>query len=167
VDIKPVAHSFTPSSLVLTWPDTSDVSTYEAGWLYRHRPGVRRFDASCVTQQTWSAQTLNEIPRFSAQQCHHNFAELSRMQCSAKPDGDDWIINGTKHFISHADIADFVIVFVATGEEQTSKGLKKKISCFLVDRGTLGFEIKPGYASVSHRRGKARSGMARALVVFR
>ncbi len=78
-------------------------------------------------------------------------SDVRGMKCAAKPDGDDWIINGTKHFISHADIADFVIVFVATGEESTAHGTKKKISCFLVDRGTPGFEILPGYESVSHR----------------
>lgn len=78
-------------------------------------------------------------------------SDLRGMQCSARADGDDFVINGTKHFISHADLADFVIVFVATGEEDTPKGKKKKISCFLVDRDTPGFEIQPGYASVSHR----------------
>jgi acyl-CoA dehydrogenase len=78
-------------------------------------------------------------------------SDVRGMKCSAVPDGDDWILNGTKHFISHADIADFVIVFVATGEEETPRGPKKKISCFLVDRGTPGFEIRPGYQSVSHR----------------
>jgi len=78
-------------------------------------------------------------------------SDVRGMKCSAVPDGDDWIVNGTKHFISHADIADFIIVFVATGEEETPRGPKKKISCFLVDRGTPGFEIRPGYNSVSHR----------------
>ena len=78
-------------------------------------------------------------------------SDVRGMKCTAKPDGDDWIVNGTKHFISHADIADFVIVFVATGEEETAHGPKKKITCFLVDRGTPGFEIRPGYRSVSHR----------------
>ena len=78
-------------------------------------------------------------------------SDLRGMKCHARPDGDDWILNGSKHFISHADIADFVIVFVATGEEETPKGPKKKITCFLVDRGTPGFEIRPGYDSVSHR----------------
>jgi len=78
-------------------------------------------------------------------------SDVRGMQCAATQDGDDWVINGTKHFISHADIADFVIVFVATGEEETPRGVKKKISCFLVDRGTPGFEILPGYDSVSHR----------------
>ncbi len=78
-------------------------------------------------------------------------SDVRGMKCTAVPDGGDWIVNGTKHFISHADIADFLICFIATGEEQTPRGPKKKISCFLVDRGTNGFEILPGYNSVSHR----------------
>jgi len=78
-------------------------------------------------------------------------SDIRSMSCTAVADGDDWVINGTKHFISHADLADFVIVFVATGEEDTARGPKKKISCFLVDRGTPGFEIRAGYNSVSHR----------------
>jgi acyl-CoA dehydrogenase len=78
-------------------------------------------------------------------------SDIRGMKCAARPNGDDWIINGTKHFISHADIADFVIVFVATGEETTERGPKKKISCFLVDRDTPGFEIRTGYESVSHQ----------------
>lgn len=77
-------------------------------------------------------------------------SDVRGMKCFAKRDGGDWIINGTKHFISHADIADFVIVFVATGEEETSRGLKKRITCFLIDKGTPGFEVRKGYNSVSH-----------------
>ena len=75
-------------------------------------------------------------------------SDVRGMSCFARPDGDDWIVNGTKHFISHANIADFVIVFIATGEDANGR---KKITAFLVDRGTPGFEIRPGYASVSHR----------------
>ena len=78
-------------------------------------------------------------------------SDVRGMQCFARPDGDDWILNGTKHFISHADVADFVIVFVATGEEDSARGPRKLITCFLVDRGTPGFDIRPGYDSVSHR----------------
>ena len=78
-------------------------------------------------------------------------SDVRGMKCSAKLDGGDWVVNGSKHFISHANIADFVIVFIATGEEDTPRGPKKKITCFLVDRGTPGFEIRPGYNSVSHR----------------
>lgn len=78
-------------------------------------------------------------------------SDMRGMKCAARQDGDDFILNGTKHFISHADVADFVIVFAATGEEETPKGIKKKITAFLVDRGTPGFEIRKGYESVSHR----------------
>ena len=78
-------------------------------------------------------------------------SDVRGMQCLAKEDGDDLVINGTKHFISHADIADFLIVFVASGTEETPRGPKKKITCVLVDRGTPGFEIRRGYNSVSHR----------------
>jgi acyl-CoA dehydrogenase len=75
-------------------------------------------------------------------------SDLRGMSCSARRDGGDWVINGTKHFISHADVADFVILFVATGEDGPGR---KRISCLLVDRGTPGFGIHPGYNSVSHR----------------
>jgi acyl-CoA dehydrogenase len=70
-------------------------------------------------------------------------SDVRGMKCTARRVGGDWVLNGTKHFISHADIADFLIVFVSTGEN--------RITAFLVDRGTPGFEIRPGYRSVSHR----------------
>jgi alkylation response protein AidB-like acyl-CoA dehydrogenase len=73
------------------------------------------------------------------------------MQCRADVDENDYVINGTKHFISHADIADFVILFAATGEEESARGPRKLISAFLVDKGTPGFSVRPGYHSVSHR----------------
>ena len=78
-------------------------------------------------------------------------SDVRSMKTFAKKDGSDWIISGTKHFISGAAHADFVIVFIATGEDDTPKGPKKRITCFLVDRGHPGFEIKPGYKSLSHR----------------
>ncbi|MCY4541500.1 MAG: acyl-CoA dehydrogenase family protein [Rhodobacteraceae bacterium] len=78
-------------------------------------------------------------------------SDVRGMKCRARRDGSDWILNGTKHFISHADIADFVIVFVATGEIDTHHGPKRTITAFLVDRGSPGFEIAPGYDSISHR----------------
>ena len=78
-------------------------------------------------------------------------SDVRGMKCAARREGGDWVVNGTKHFISGADHADFVIVFVATGEDQTPKGPKKRITAFLVDRGHSGFEIAPGYSSVSHR----------------
>jgi len=70
-------------------------------------------------------------------------SDVRGMKCAARRVGGDWVLNGTKHFISHADIADFLIVFVTSGPG--------RITAFLVDRGTPGFSIQPGYRSVSHR----------------
>ena len=78
-------------------------------------------------------------------------SDVRGMKCRAERKGGDWVINGNKHFISGADHADFVICFIATGEEETQKGPKKRITAFLVDRGTPGFTIRNGYNSVSHR----------------
>ena len=78
-------------------------------------------------------------------------SDLRGMKCKADRQGDNYIINGSKHFISHADLADFVILFAATGVEETAcgsaergptaRGPRKKITAFLVDKGTPGFSV--------------------------
>ena len=78
-------------------------------------------------------------------------SDVRSMKCHAERDGEYFVINGSKHFISHADMADYVILFVASGVEETSRGAKKKITSFLVDMGTPGFSVETGYNSVSHR----------------
>ena len=78
-------------------------------------------------------------------------SDVRGMKCSAVKDGTDFIINGTKHFISHADEADFVILFAASGEEDTPRGKKKLITAFLIDKGHPGFTVRDGYRNVSHR----------------
>ena len=78
-------------------------------------------------------------------------SDVRGMKCSAARDGNDYVINGTKHFISHADLADYVILFAASGEEQTNRGPKKLITGFLVDFDTPGCEVVDGYNCVSNR----------------
>jgi acyl-CoA dehydrogenase len=78
-------------------------------------------------------------------------SDLRGMKTSAVRQGGDFVINGTKHFISHADHSDFVILFAATGEEDSPRGKKKLITAFLVDVGHRGFVVRPGYKNVSHR----------------
>ena len=78
-------------------------------------------------------------------------SDVRGMKCSARKDGTDFVINGTKHFISHADVADFVILFAASGEEDTPRGRKKLITGFLIDKGHPGFTVREGYRNVSHR----------------
>ena len=78
-------------------------------------------------------------------------SDLRSMKTRAVREGEHFILNGTKHFISYADVADFAILFAASGEEETRKGSKKKITSFLVDKGIPGFEVRMGPRSVSHR----------------
>ena len=101
-----------------------------------------KYLAPCVAGEKWDCLAMTEPGAGS---------DLRGMKASAKPDGDDWILNGTKHFISHADIADFAICFMATGEQDTPRGKKKLITAFFVDKGTPGFAVSDGYRNVSHR----------------
>ncbi|MEX0807708.1 MAG: acyl-CoA dehydrogenase family protein [Dongiaceae bacterium] len=78
-------------------------------------------------------------------------SDLRGMKTRAVRDGDHYVVNGTKHFISYADVADYIVLFAATGEEQTAKGSKKKITSFLVDKDTPGLDVRRGSISVSHR----------------
>lgn len=96
----------------------------------------------CIRGDTWDCLAMTEPGAGS---------DLRGMKASARQDGDDWILNGTKHFISHADVAGFAIVFMATGEENTARGPKKMITAFFVDKGTKGFSVRDGYRNVSHR----------------
>lgn len=58
-------------------------------------------------------------------------------------DGDDYVINGTKQFITMAMRADFIILFAVTGVEQTPRGERKRITAFLVDKDTPGITVTP------------------------
>jgi acyl-CoA dehydrogenase len=68
----------------------------------------------------------------------------------AVKDGDGWVINGRKHFISNADQADFIILFAVTGVDETSKGPNKRITAFLLDKATPGVDVKVMRAVVDH-----------------
>ncbi len=60
------------------------------------------------------------------------------IQTKAVRDGDDWVINGGKIFISGADRADFGIIFARTDPEKGRAG----ITCFIVDSDTPGFHVR-------------------------
>jgi len=78
-------------------------------------------------------------------------SDVRSMTTRARRDGGDWVIDGLKHFISHADAADFVVLFAVTGTEQGRRGERSAISAFLVDHGNPGLTIRRGAPSVSHR----------------
>jgi len=78
-------------------------------------------------------------------------SDVRSMSTTATRDGGDYVINGTKHFISHADVADFIILFAATGSEPGRRGPRKLITALLVDCGAPGLTIRRGPHCVSNR----------------
>lgn len=63
-------------------------------------------------------------------------SDATRIRTTAVADGDGYVLNGTKHFITDGDIADFAVVLAVTDRE---KGAKGGITAFLVDKGSPGF----------------------------
>jgi len=78
-------------------------------------------------------------------------SDVRSMTTAAVREGADYIVDGTKHFISHADVADFIILFAATGSEATSRGPRKLITALLVDSDSPGLTVRRGPACVSNR----------------
>ncbi|MDQ2988028.1 MAG: acyl-CoA dehydrogenase family protein [Pseudomonadota bacterium] len=64
-------------------------------------------------------------------------SDVAALQCAAVQDGDHYVLNGEKTWISNGGIADFYVVFARTGEAPGARG----ISAFIVDAGIPGFEI--------------------------
>ena len=78
-------------------------------------------------------------------------SDVMGMKTNARRDGDDWILNGSKHFISGPCMPDFAIVFASTGVDETPRGPRKRVTAFLVDVGTSGFDCREGTKCVSYR----------------
>lgn len=78
-------------------------------------------------------------------------SDVRSMTTRAVRDGDDYVVNGTKHFISNADRADFVVLFASTGHEDGPRGPRNLITGLLVDLDLPGLTVTQGSDSVSHR----------------
>ncbi|OED35238.1 acyl-CoA dehydrogenase [Chromatiales bacterium (ex Bugula neritina AB1)] len=78
-------------------------------------------------------------------------SDVMGMKSNAQRQGDSWILNGSKHFISGPCLPDFAIVFASTGSDDTPRGPRKRVTAFLVDVGLDGFSIQEGSRCVSYR----------------
>ena len=65
-------------------------------------------------------------------------SDAQSLRTTATKDGSDWVLNGTKHFITNGKHADFALVFASNDRELKAQG---GITAFLVDRGTPGFSV--------------------------
>jgi len=62
-------------------------------------------------------------------------SDAGNMKCTAVKDGNDWVLNGTKNWITHGRSGDVAVVICRTGEPRT----KDNATAFIVERGTTGF----------------------------
>ena len=119
---------------------------------YVHRPSeilmacegdqIERYLLPCVRAERKELFALTEPGAGS---------DIMSMTTRAVADGDDYVINGSKHFISSAGVPDFAILFAATGVDETPRGERKRVTAFLVDCGTQGFDMQRGPRCASQR----------------
>ncbi len=119
---------------------------------YIHRPSeilmactgeqIDKYRDPCVTGEKKEVFALTEPGAGS---------DILSMATKAVREGDEFVINGSKHFISSPVEPDFAILFACTGVQQTKRGERKLVTAFLVDKGTSGFEIQRGPRCAAQR----------------
>ena len=112
---------------------------------------------------------------------HNTGSDAGGMSTTAVKDGDEWVINGAKNFITHAISGDIAVVMTRTGE----KGAKNNSTAFVLEKGMAGFtsgkkENKLGMRASetaelifdnvrvpdSHRLGEVGSGFKQAMKIL-
>ena len=86
----------------------------------------RRWVAKLATGEWIGAWGLTE---------HNTGSDAAGMSTTATKDGDDWILNGAKNFITHGISGDIAVVIARTGEKGDSRGM----TAFAIEKGTPGF----------------------------
>lgn len=119
---------------------------------YIHRPSeilmacegeqIDRYLMPCVSGEKKEVFALTEPGAGS---------DILSMATKAVREGDEFVINGSKHFISSPVIPDFAILFAWTGVTQTKRGERKLVTAFLIDKDTPGFDIQRGPRCAAQR----------------
>jgi acyl-CoA dehydrogenase len=74
-------------------------------------------------------------------------SDVASIECFAEKHGDEYVLNGTKTFISNASAASFFVVFARTDRETRHKGL----SAFIVERDRTGFAVSKKFEKLGQR----------------
>lgn len=85
----------------------------------------------------------------------HTGSDASALKCRAKRDGDHYVLNGTKQFITSGKIGDTLIAFAVTDPDKGGKG----ISAFIVPTDTPGYIV----SSLEHKMGQKASDTAQIV----
>ena len=82
-------------------------------------------------------------------------SDVAAIRTTATRDGDDYVINGSKRFISHGSVADLITVFAVTAAEPETPR-RERLSCFVVEVPTPGFAV----TRIEHKMGMRGSPTA-------
>jgi alkylation response protein AidB-like acyl-CoA dehydrogenase len=101
--------------------------------------------ATVIAKFGTDAQKERWLPRLASGESKMAFAitepnagsNTHRLETSATPEGEDWLLNGTKYYISGADDADAILVVTRTGGAEDGRG---RLSLFIVDAEAPGLE---------------------------
>jgi len=114
-----------------------ELGNHVSNILYNCRgPQVDKYLWPCIRGEKTSAFGLSEPA---------SGADPSMLQATAVPDGDQFVINGTKMFPTFADVADFVQLFARLPGTKGREG----VTCFLIDRGTPGYRVTRSIATIA------------------
>ena len=113
---------------------------HASGNLFSARVPAQLYGASESVKERYLYPALRgEKTTFFAQsEAGSSGSDPASMETTAVRDGDDWVINGSKFWISYAHEADFGVVFAVTDKEKRNRG---GITAFLVDRDTPGWRV--------------------------
>jgi alkylation response protein AidB-like acyl-CoA dehydrogenase len=133
VAVEEIAHACASSALILMVQElgTLPIQMFGADEL-KHRLLPR-----CATGELSPAFALSEPEAGS---------DARSLRTTAVRDGDEWVINGAKNWISNASIADFYVVFART---ESAEDGRKRMSAFVVEKDRPGFSI----ANLEHKLG--------------
>ena len=76
-------------------------------------------------------------------------SDAAAARTRARREGDDWVIDGSKRFISQGSVADLVTVFAATDDAGDDAPRHRRLTCFVVEKGTDGFAVE----RIEHKMG--------------
>ncbi len=139
--------SFTLISEELGWADSS-----VRGFLAVHASLV----SLCINDWGTEAQKKKYLPLLASGEkigCYcltepEAGSDVASMKSTAREEGDAFVLNGTKHWITNGGIADIALVFASIDREQRHRG----ICAFIVETGWPGFETRPmGGRELGHR----------------